>query len=278
MTINSSEAQLKIGVFADCQYSFYENSKTRFYQNSKHKLEECVSTFNAQKLNFVLGLGDFIDKDFRSYDSILPVLNLSKHPVYHVIGNHDLAVDATDFEKVPHKLGLQKNYYSFTEKGWHFIFLNGNEITLNTNDTQVKMQAQKMLQELTDSGKPNNQNWNGGLGDVQLHWLKNQLDRAEKNKEKVAVFCHYPVYPLEIHCLWDYEKVIQLLQNYAMVKIWLNGHNHAGNYGKFKGIHFVNFKGMVDTETENAFSILTFYNNRIEIEGFGREKNRILEF
>ena len=63
-----------------------------------------------------------------------------------------------------------------------------------------------------------------------------------------------------------------------MVKIWLNGHNHAGNYGKFEGIHFVNFKGMVDTETENAFSILTFFNNRIEIEGFGREKNRILEF
>jgi predicted phosphodiesterase len=69
-----------------------------------------------------------------------------------------------------------------------------------------------------------------------------------------------------------------LLQKYTAVKIWLNGHNHAGNYEKYNGIHFVNFKGMVDTETENAFSIVTFFNNRIEIEGFGREKNWTLEF
>jgi hypothetical protein len=33
---------------------------------------------------------------------------------------------------------------------------------------------------------------------------------------------------------------------------------------------------MVDTETENAYSIITFSDDKIKIEGFGREVNRNL--
>ena len=57
----------------------------------------------------------------------------------------------------------------------------------------------------------------------------------------------------------------------------MNGHNHAGNYTTQNGIHFVNLKGMVETETENAFSIISFTDKQIEIKGFGREENRILK-
>ena len=56
--------------------------------------------------------------------------------------------------------------------------------------------------------------------------------------------------------------------------MYLNGHNHAGNYVFQNGIHFVNMKGMVETETENSFSVVTFSNEKIEIEGFGREESR----
>ena len=63
----------------------------------------------------------------------------------------------------------------------------------------------------------------------------------------------------------------------SCVKIYLNGHNHAGNYATQNGIHFVNLKGMVETENENAFSIISFSDKQIEIEGFGREENRILK-
>ena len=58
----------------------------------------------------------------------------------------------------------------------------------------------------------------------------------------------------------------------------MNGHNHAGNYAFQHGIHFVNLKGMIETETENAFSVLTFLDEKIEIQGFGREKSRELFF
>jgi hypothetical protein len=35
-------------------------------------------------------------------------------------------------------------------------------------------------------------------------------------------------------------------------------------------------KGMVDTETENAYSIATLSDEKIQIEGFGREVSRSL--
>jgi hypothetical protein len=56
----------------------------------------------------------------------------------------------------------------------------------------------------------------------------------------------------------------------------MNGHNHRGNYAFQNGIHFVNLKGMVETETENAFSIISFSDKQIEIKGFGREESRNL--
>ena len=56
----------------------------------------------------------------------------------------------------------------------------------------------------------------------------------------------------------------------------MNGHNHAGNYVFQYGIHFVNLKGMVETETENAFSIISLIDKQIEIKGFGREESRNL--
>ena len=56
----------------------------------------------------------------------------------------------------------------------------------------------------------------------------------------------------------------------------MNGHNHKGNYAVQKGTHYVNFKGMVETETESAYAIVSCYSDRVEIEGFGLEPHRVL--
>jgi hypothetical protein len=42
------------------------------------------------------------------------------------------------------------------------------------------------------------------------------------------------------------------------------------------GCHCVNFKGMVDTESENTFAIVDIHTDHIEIRGFGREESRVL--
>jgi len=271
-----SFSQVKIGVFADCQYCNCETAGTRFYRNSLSKLDDCITQFNRDKeIDFVVGLGDIIDRDFASFNSVNAILSKSKNEVYQLIGNHDLAVEKSLLEKVPAKINLNKTWYSFTKNDWHFVFLNGNDITFHSNDIKVVRQAQEMTDKLKKEGKPNFYDWNGGIGPKQLEWLEKELQKAENKKLKVAIFCHYPLLPFEAHALWNSEEVLAILTKHNGLKLYMNGHNHAGNYAFQNGIHFVNLKGMVETEYENAFSVISFSDKKIEIEGFGREKSKI---
>ncbi len=272
-------SQTKIGVFADCQYYDCEPAGTRFYRNSLDKLDKCINQFNSEKkLAFVVGLGDLIDRDFSSFDSVNSILSKSKKEVYHVIGNHDFSVEKAQLENVPGKLNLNETWYSVTKKGWRFIFLNGNEITFHSNVQEILKEAEKISTKLKNEGKPNYYEWNGGIGSAQMEWLDGELQNATDKKQKVAVFCHYPLLPFEAHSLWNSEEVLTILSKFSCVKMYMNGHNHAGNYVFQNGIHFVNLKGMVETENENAFSIISFSDDKIEIEGFGREVSRTLLF
>ncbi len=55
----------------------------------------------------------------------------------------------------------------------------------------------------------------------------------------------------------------------------MNGDNHSGNYAERKGTHYVNFKGMVETEEEIAYAVVKCYSDRVEIDGFGMEISRV---
>jgi hypothetical protein len=120
--------------------------------------------------------------------------------------------------------------------------------------------------------------WNGGLGSEQISWLKKELDASNATNEKVFIFCHFPLVPENVHNLLNYKEVLALLENYHNIIAWFNGHNHAGNYGNFNMIHFVNFKGMVETESANSFAIVDVYKNKLWIRGSGREKSQILAY
>jgi len=272
-------AQIKFGVFADCQYADKDASGTRYYKNSLTKIDECIITFNKhKKLKFVAGLGDLIDDDFKSFDSVQPILDKSKYNIYQVVGNHDLAVAEDKLDLVPENLGMQKAYYSFSMGDWHFIFLNGSELFYHSPDTKIKAESKKLIDQLTLENKPNNKEWNGGIGKEQLTWLDNELSEAQNTSRKVVIFCHYPLLPLEAHTLWNSEEVLEILQKYQCVKMYMNGHNHAGEYDFRYGIHFITMQGMVETENSNSFAVVTLYKNQIKIDGYGREPDRILTF
>lgn len=277
MFMNNVQAQVKIGVFADCQYCDCETAGNRFYSNSLTKLNDCISEFNKDKdIDFVIGLGDLIDRDFKSFVDVNEVLKQSNTKVFHVTGNHDLSVEENLLDNVPKALNLSETYYSFNNEGWKFIFLNGNEVTLQSTNPVIVKQAKEIVADLTSKDKPNNKEWNGGMSKTQIEWMEKQLMNAEKEQQKVILFCHYPLLPFEAHALWNTEEVLSILEKHGCVKAWINGHNHAGNYAMKNGIHFITLKGMVDTETENAFSIVSFSKDKIEIEGFGREVSRSL--
>ena len=87
------------------------------------------------------------------------------------------------------------------------------------------------------------------------------------------LFCHFPVHPANVHNLWNHSAITELLAKYPCVAAYLNGHNHAGNYGEKNGIHYLSLKGMVDTE-KNSYSVMEVYADRLILKGFGRQKNR----
>ncbi|MCH2378508.1 MAG: metallophosphoesterase [Pedosphaera sp.] len=260
----------RFGAVADCQYCS-KTSLLRKYNLSPKKLTECVEQYNKLDLAFVVHLGDFIDRDFESFNVVSPIFAKLKAPHYHVLGNHDFSVVDEKKELVPAQLGLKNRYYDFTHKDWRFIVLDGNDVSLYAypkDDPRTK--AATAFHRRLKAGTPT---WNGGVGGKQLAWVKGRLAVAEKANEKVILFCHFPVHPENIHILWNYEAVTSLLAEYPCVAAYLNGHNHAGNYGEKSGIHYLTIKGMVDT-LKNSYGVVEVYEDRLVLKGFGRQEDR----
>ncbi len=277
LSANSLFAQVKIGVFADCQYCDCDAWGTRFYRNSLDKLNDCVDEFNStDDIDFIVGLGDLIDRNFSSYKTVNAILEKAHKTVYNVVGNHDYSVDPQYYNDVPKQLGLSHTYYTVEKGGWKFIFLNGNEITFQSTDKKVLRKADKMVAKLTALKKPNNQKWNGGMSKKQVKWLKNELKSSEKEKLKVVLFCHFPIELNEMHSLWNNDEIMKLINKFDCVKAWINGHDHSGGYMQQNGIHFITLKGMVETESENSFSVISFSEENIKIDAFGRGVDRNL--
>ena len=108
---------------------------------------------------------------------------------------------------------------------------------------------------------------------VKAQVFESKLKAATKAKERVMLFCHFPVHPANVHNLWNHSAITELLAKYPCVTAYLNGHNHAGNYGEKNGIHYLSLKGMVDTE-KNSYSVMEVHADRLILKGFGRQENR----
>lgn len=99
---------------------------------------------------------------------------------------------------------------------------------------------------------------------------------AEAKGGRVIVQGHYPIYPKDQHNMWDDARLVELFTSHPAFALYMNGHNHAGNYGQIGNQHFVNFKGMVETAAATAYSTVEVYDDRIEILGKGVEESRTL--
>ena len=262
------------GIIADCQYCSDPGSGVRKYAASAQKLNQCVNHFNTLNLEYVVHLGDFIDRDWASFEVVGPIYKQLKASKYHVLGNHDFSVSDELKCEVPQIMGLETRYYDFEVNGWRFVALDGNDISFHAypEGSPQYLEAEKYY-ETNNIQTPK---WNGAVGAQQLSWLTGVLDDATKNREKVVLYCHFPVFPENLHNLWNANDVIELIEKYPCVKAYMNGHNHAGIYGIKNGIHYLTFQGMVDTE-ETSYATIQVNNDELIITGFGREENRVLE-
>jgi hypothetical protein len=287
----STEPEFSFGVIADAQYADAPPAGTRHYRASLAKLDACVRALNAEGLALVVHLGDFIDRDFASFAKLLPVYNELQAPHYHVLGNHDYAVDYEHKGKILDTLGLKHEYYDFAVGSWRFVVLDGNDVGFIANakdpaeytrpdnaiDPEKFRRAQAMLDEVAQKKLPNDYPWNGAIGERQMAWLDKKLALATRAGQRVVVLCHFPVLPSPFECnLWNDVDVVRLLESHDCVMAYMNGHHHGGNYEAKAGIHYVTFEGMVETPDTTAFAIVDVYADRLQIRGHGRVPSRTL--
>jgi manganese-dependent ADP-ribose/CDP-alcohol diphosphatase len=277
--ISQEKPLFAFGLMTDVQYADRDNSGSRYYRMSPGKLEEAVRVFNRERVAFVLHLGDFINDNLHSFDTLLRITGKLETPLFFIPGNHEFGVQTGDKEKVLPLMGLsRRGYQSFSRDGWRFILVDGSEtgIFRYEKGSREYEKNRRLMEKLKTGGATNVFEWNGGISHKQYKWIEKNLREAGNKGERVILFCHFPLMPGKApELLLNAPSVKTLIEKFPGVFAWLNGHVHVTQYVDENGINYVSFRGMVEKDA-NAFCIVSVYNDRLEIKGYGEEVCRKL--
>lgn len=269
---------LSFGLITDAQYADAEPAGERHYRASLGKLKVAVDWLAGKGLPFTLHLGDLIDRDFKSFDAVLPLLVPLGHPVRHLAGNHDYDVAEGEKSQVAAKMGMPADYYSFRSGGVRFVMLDTNDVSVykHPEGSPEDKAAEAVLAKLEAGQSPAGKKWNGGLSAGQLAWLDAELTAADAANEPVIVCGHHPLLPSEMHQAWNADDITSVIDRHPCVRAYFNGHNHAGGELVRKGVPYITFKSLLHEPDQNSYSAIRMFADRLEIEGNGREKSRVV--
>ncbi|WP_215225517.1 metallophosphoesterase family protein [Echinicola shivajiensis] len=266
--LSANGKTIRIGLVTDTHYADADARGTRYYRESLDKMREFVGVMNDEKVDFVMHLGDFKDQDDQQLEEdtlkylrdIESVYARFKGPRYHCLGNHDVdSIRKEQFLSNIENTGITKDrsYYSFDQKGMHFIVLDANYHEDGRNH---------FYKEGAD--------WtNTNIPEFELEWLKADLER---NSKPTIVFCHHPLFEYfhgqsQMH-VNNYKQVKAILEDSGKVMAVFQGHVHEERFDHQGGIHFATQMAMVDgSGAENSsFSILEIDRKGIQLLGYKR--------
>jgi hypothetical protein len=276
----SNEPLLTIGLIADPQYCDCDPSGTRYYRETMWKLPQAIDTMNKYQVDFVMSLGDMIDRYYESYDSVSKHYKNLNMPFYNLLGNHEFEEVADELKSsIVSRYGMPGYYYSYVYNDWRFLVLDGTELAAYTRYIHPDLAEEGDSVWNSVQGMINGLSWNGGISKAQQAWMRSEIEQAADSGQNVIVFCHFPVYPDSVDLnLWNKDEIITLLEQYPNVAAYINGHLHEGNYGYRNNIHYYTQAAMLDTPDSTAFSIMRIYPREILIQGFGRVPDRTLPY
>ena len=210
--------------------------------------EKCIQSINelSNKPDFVLMGGDM------AFDGLYTDLNVFEEsiewykklsdqldmPYYHCIGNHDVlglssrrkvAADHPEIGKayIMNRLSMDRDYYSFNHKGWHFVVLNS------------------IFEKQAESGPA----YETRIGEEQLDWLRYDLgahsDMPTIAVSHIAAFCHkgqinqdFELPAMSGLVLQDNKQLREIFERHN-VKALLQGHTHVSEDFRFNNIWYI---------------------------------------
>ncbi len=237
------EHNVSFGLITDCQYVNHEDETYTIpanvpmtynctYRDSPRKLQDAIRFFNTRKLDFIVHLGDFIDRDVRDIKILNNVTDQSIAPLWHVLGNHEYKDKTHAIEHVVDLYQMPARYYTKEVGNYKFIIIDSSEegVIAHQEDTPAWDQGVKLIQAMQDEGLPNAHPWNGGIGNKQLRWVESQIQDAESKGQYTILFSHHPIFPPGPLNMLNDIQFLSMINKYKSVKGFFNGHNHLGNY------------------------------------------------
>lgn len=274
---------VEFGVVTDIHYNRNrEVNINRYYQDSDEKLREAVDTFKAHRVDFMVALGDIIDGDLNSYADLKPIFASLKKPVYKVFGNHDfLEAYGSPLETdVQEMMEMETPYYSVQKRGIRFLFLDSNDLAVHSRSPQTPEgeEARELLSQLRAEHCGYACDFNGTWGKEERQWVLSQIEAAQKKGQMVFCLAHMPLQPMDIGaCDFRGKELSDMLEKHTCVKAMLAGHHHVGSMMLSGRLKHYGFQGMIEG-TDNHFSIVKIYKDRMEIIGFGKQESRTIKF
>ncbi|MFW6248315.1 MAG: calcineurin-like phosphoesterase C-terminal domain-containing protein [Bacteroidota bacterium] len=144
--------------------------QTKTAEQIDYLRDDIYHNFVNSDKRFAIVLGDIMDNDLSLYPYYLEVCKTSNIPFYHVPGNHDLNFKAnSDTHSLDTYISyFGPPYYSFDYGQVHFVVLDTVEYSGNGS-------------------------YIGNIGDIQLEWLKNDLEYVPLD-HLIVISMHIPLY------------------------------------------------------------------------------------
>ncbi|MFC1717693.1 metallophosphoesterase [Candidatus Poribacteria bacterium] len=254
------ENKITIGMFTDAHYADRAMRINRYYRESAAKVEQAIAEFNSTKPDFIIQLGDFVDKG-ESVETELSYLERIEREYakfagerHYVLGNHDVAMFSK--EQFISNCGARENHYSFDKGNFHNIVLDA---CYNKDKSDYKAGNFDWTQSYIPA-------W-------EQEWLKADLQMTEK---RVIVFLHQRLDDEDDpHGVKKAPEVREILEESGKVLAVFQGHDHSGAYNSINNIHYYTLPALVagSGPENNAYAVAQIrIDGSININGFGKLK------
>lgn len=253
-------------------------------------------------------LPDGVNAGHKVVDDVVKALSPYQHgPYLHAYGNHCLY--NVDRKTLQTKLGIPfvtepcgdlVGYWSHVEKGVRFVVLDSYDIHKEhrCEETSIKHKEAHEILLKNNPNYPDNENspqgltgvakrfvaFNGGVGRVQMEWLRKTLLQSRESGEKVIILSHQPIHPgctSPVCLVWNYKEVLALLREYRdVVLAAFAGHAHKGGYKHdSSGIHFRVFEAALENpDPHKTYAMVDMYDDHMDVRGFGNCKSATYGF
>lgn len=263
-SLAASEEQciIRFGLITDLHYADKPTAGTRYYRETLDKLTEAKKSFEDESLDFLVELGDLIDRA----DTVTTELGYLKRvnrefasiceDRHYVLGNH--CVDTLQKKEFLDEVQQKDSFYAFRRSGIHFLVLDAC-----------------FRQDGVPYGRKNFTWTDTNIPPAELDWLQAELAAGD---EPVIVFVHQRLDSSDNHGVRNNVVVRQLFERSGRVLAVFQGHSHKNDHREINGIHYCTHVAMVEGSGSgnNAYSTVDISGDgTLRLHGYRQQESYV---